>query len=167
MNQYDNLSTLNTEIAFDYPEDQQYFEASVFGRLLSEQDIETYFDFSDPHKKRQEFNKIRGKVLSILLEQFGTKCLLNMENICDLNSGLQVDHLIPLSSNLLNKHLRKLTRQKPQKVATQSFGSNNLSNLVLACAKCNGKKKNSMPSLALFQLIEVAKKPTKSNNLPT
>lgn len=63
-------------------------------------------------------------------------------DVCDINSGFCVDHLIPLSSNKLNKELRKQLAEKGKKVKTQSFGSNLIDNLVIACNNCNNYKKH-------------------------
>ena len=52
-----------------------------------------------------------------------------------------VDHMIPLSSNVLNKS-RGVPRVLPKKVATQSFGSNDQTYFLLACSACNGFKFN-------------------------
>ncbi|MBK6989183.1 MAG: hypothetical protein IPH33_13745 [Bacteroidetes bacterium] len=67
--------------------------------------------------------------------------MLNL-SMCDISSGIVIDHLIPLSTNQLNKSLRKLAPVKGKKVATQSFGSNHIDNLVIACASCNNHKKH-------------------------
>src|ERR687895_52403 len=70
-------------------------------------------------------------------------CQLQFVEGCEINNPVAIDHVIPISSNVLNKHLRK---SKPlvagKKVPTESFGSNDMSNLVLACAKCNSNKKH-------------------------
>lgn len=77
----------------------------------------------------------------------------NRSDLCDIERGINVDHLIPLSSNKLNKELRQLKALKGKKVLTQSFGSNNLSNLVLACKKCNSYKKHRFLSKAELKRI--------------
>jgi 5-methylcytosine-specific restriction endonuclease McrA len=66
--------------------------------------------------------------------------------ICFLQPGeiWQLDHLIPLSSNELNKRLRALPRVGKAKVARQSFGSNHADNLILACKRCNAFKKHRL-----------------------
>lgn len=43
---------------------------------------------------------------------------------------------------MLNKHLRGMERVLPKKVPSQSYGSNEPCNLILACLRCNGHKKN-------------------------
>ena len=74
--------------------------------------------------------------------KLGEICELNYPNICDLNSGFNVDHIIPLSSNKLNKEIRNLKPEKGKKVKAQSFGSNHIANLALTCTKCNSYKKH-------------------------
>jgi len=61
-----------------------------------------------------------------------------------LNSSFAIDHIIPLSTNKLNKELRKVKPLPGRKVLTQSFGSNHINNLILACSKCNGYKKHRL-----------------------
>jgi len=142
---------------FKYAADKEYFEKNVFGRKLKVEDIETYFDFSNPNQKRFEFNKIRNKIYRTLLSRYGKVCFLKIENICNEKSGFDVDHLIPLSSNVLNKKLRKIKPSRGQKVPTQSFGSNNLKNLIIACKKCNAHKKHNFPTIEQVRNIEKAK----------
>lgn len=100
------------------------------------------FDFRDPNIKRKEFNSSRKEILTKLLNERGKKCELSYEGICDINSGIQIDHMIPLSSNILNKKIRKLKPEKGKKIKTQSFGSNDERNLLITCSKCNGHKKH-------------------------
>jgi len=127
---------------FEYENDKLFFE-----NLLCNEDekIEKYsqlFDFRNPHQKRKEFASIRTKILDQFIKQKGKICELNFPNICDLSSDFNIDHIIPLSSNILNKTLRKLHNEKGKKVKTQSFGSNNECNLILSCKKCNNHKKH-------------------------
>ena len=75
-------------------------------------------------------------MLAELEKHFGHRCMLQYA-CCDMHSGTQVDHLIPLSSNKLNKELRQLKAVAGKKVVTQSIGSNHINNLVLACRNCN------------------------------
>jgi len=84
-------------------------------------------------------------------------CQLNLSNDCLGNQKLQVEHLIPLSSNKLNKRLRKRIAPPGKKVPTQSLGSNHISNLVLACEKCNRMKKHRLPD-EFPEVIEIIKK---------
>jgi 5-methylcytosine-specific restriction endonuclease McrA len=77
-----------------------------------------------------------------LVARFGQVCQLRLLEECDPGAGLAIDHVIPLSTNKLNKELRNLVAAKGRKVATQSFGSNNIQNLVFECGRCNGYKKH-------------------------
>lgn len=72
---------------------------------------------------------------------------------CDLDSGIVIDHLIPLSTNKLNKELRNLKPDKFKKVISQSFGSNHMDNLIIACNNCNNHKKHRI--LDRNKLLEI------------
>lgn len=132
---------------FTYEQDRAYFE-----QLLCEPDetIEDYADLFDldrsPNAKRFEFARLSGRRLQELRELLGDVCQLTYAPGCDPRSGLVVDHLIPLSSNKLNKESRHIptSRQdgKLREAPTQSFGSNQPRNLVLACTSCNSLKQN-------------------------
>ena len=129
---------------FHYLEDKKYFI-----NLLAKGDEERFekesrclFDFRSPQIKRDEFNKIRNKVLKELIKKHGLKCQLNLIPECEKDKNIVVDHFIPLSSNILNKILRNLKPENNKKVKTQSYGSNHQKNFILACGKCNGYKKH-------------------------
>jgi hypothetical protein len=104
---------------FEYVEDRKFFADLLAGgdetRLDSE--FSDYFDFRDPAIKRLEFNEIRKRVLVELIEKHGEVCHW---------------HPIPLSTNELNKRLRRMVRVSNRKVPSQSFGSNHPKNLVLS-----------------------------------
>ena len=138
---------------FEHAEDLLFFE----GLLVKEKgqsidDFQSMFDFREPQIKRKEFNKIRDLILSQLKELHGEKCMLSLA-MCDIESKLVADHLIPLSSNKLNKEIRKLVPEPGKKVKTQSFGSNHLDNLILACNKCNNHKKHKFLDRDQMSLI--------------
>lgn len=130
---------------FQHPEDQAYFEQLLTGAdpTLSIHHFASLFDFRDPVIKRKEFNRIRDSVFSTLVDRYGLVCKLQLD-VCDPESGFAVDHLIPLSTNKLNKMLRSITPLKGKKVPAQSFGSNHLDNLVIACNRCNNRKKHRL-----------------------
>lgn len=126
---------------FEFSEDEEFFR-----KLLCKDKnvLNSYlylFDFREPKIKRSEFLSIRGKVLKNLIDNYGQKCMLKYPNRCT-NSKFVIDHLIPLSSNKLNKILRDILAEKGKKVKTQSFGSNHINNLILACSECNSFKKH-------------------------
>jgi len=100
------------------------------------------FDFRDPKLKRKEFGLIRNKVYKKLVADHGEKCQLKLCADCSQEKVFAVDHFIPLSSNELNKKIRKLKASKGKKVLSQSFGSNDISNLRIACKRCNDFKKH-------------------------
>jgi 5-methylcytosine-specific restriction endonuclease McrA len=125
------------------------YEAFFSDRLCGgDENLSKYaflFDLREPaNLKRREFSALKYKRAWDTLErQFGLVCQLQFVDGCEINDPSAIDHVIPLSSNVLNKTLRNA---KPllagKKVPAESFGSNHISNLVLACTKCNGNKKH-------------------------
>ncbi|MDD5041715.1 MAG: hypothetical protein PHX87_05040 [Candidatus Peribacteraceae bacterium] len=125
------------------PEDSTFF-AGILGNgdaKVLERDFGHYFDTRDPHLKRAEFNAKRHTFFADLKERYGRDCMLQYGGMCQ-GEATSVDHLIPLSSNVLNKQLRHMKAQPGKKVPTQSFGSNHPDNLILACERCNAFKKH-------------------------
>src|SRR3954470_1006030 len=127
---------------FEYREDRSFFRRLLCSRREKLARYRQLFDFRPPRTKRAEFNRQMRKLREELIQRHGQVCQLQLVEDCGLTHGLAIDHLIPLSSNKLNKELRKLAAKRGRKVASQSFGSNDLSNLVLACGRCNGYKKH-------------------------
>lgn len=131
---------------FQYEEDYIYFLEKLakgnkdlfFNKYLK------MFDFRDPYLKRKDFNKIRNKVFRELILKYGKKCQLRIHPDCSKEKAFDVDHYIPLSTNKLNKDLRKIKAKDGKKVPSQSFGSNDISNLRIACKKCNSFKKHKI-----------------------
>lgn len=149
-------------VTFDYPEDRAYFAALLCDgneqTLLSR--FSHCFDFRDPAVKRAEFNRLRPQLLAELIKQFGRVCMLQYPSLCQGGVNLQVDHFIPLSSNVLNKAIRHLPAEEGKKVQTQSFGSNNPANLLLACPRCNAFKKHRMPDAELLARVRAIRPET-------
>ncbi len=141
---------------FEYPEDREFF-----AQLLCNGDTEKldknfkeYFDFRHPAIKRWEFNKIRKRVLKELIEKYGENCQLKIHPDCSKAKKFEPDHIIPLSTNELNKKLRYMERTSDEKVPAQSFGSNHPKNLILACSRCNAYKKHRfLESEVLKQIL--------------
>jgi 5-methylcytosine-specific restriction endonuclease McrA len=129
---------------FQYPEDRDFFVNFLAGgdEDLFNKEFADYFDFRDPKIKRGEFNRIRNKVFQELVRKHGKKCQLRIHPDCGKNGKFDVDHFIPLSTNELNKRLRHIKRTAHRKVPAQSFGSNNIKNLLIACSRCNAYKKH-------------------------
>jgi 5-methylcytosine-specific restriction endonuclease McrA len=127
---------------FEYAEDRRFFRKLLCKRGRGLSAFANLFDFRPPHTKRAEFNRKMRTLRADLIARYGKVCQLRLLDDCGLQHGLAVDHLIPLSSNKLNKELRQLAAKPGRKVATQSFGSNDPANLVLACGRCNGYKKH-------------------------
>ena len=142
-------------ISWDHSEDHEFFQ-----HLLSTNEFPlaswlNLFDFDDPSMKRAAFNRIRNEVHRGLLSQHGNTCHLQLVDKC-ADAGEHVDHIIPISTNVLNK-LRGLRPEPGKKVLTQSLGSNHTDNLVLACAACNNHKKHRiMDRSTTLRLLEIS-----------
>lgn len=118
--------------------------------------IEMYrhlFDSRDAKIKRKEFQANYKQILTSLLERYGRRCLLQYPEICMIERGINIDHLIPLSTNVLNKVIRKTIATAGHKVRSESFGSNNLDNLIIACEACNAHKKHRFLSTGEYRRI--------------
>jgi len=131
---------------FEHPEDREFFANLLSGgnseRL--EKEYADLFDFRHPAIKRWEFDKTSKKVLKELLEKYGEVCQLKLHPDCSKEKVWQTDHVIPLSTNELNKKLRHMGRTGKEKVLAQSFGSNHPRNLILSCKRCNAFKKHRL-----------------------
>lgn len=129
---------------FQYPEDEKYFINLLAGgdKDLFYNKYYKLFDFRNPFLKRQEFNKKRNDILKKLTKRVSFKCQLSLHPDCSKLKKFDIDHIIPLATNELNKKLRKIKSTKGKKVPSQSFGSNDESNLILACSRCNAYKKH-------------------------
>lgn len=89
---------------FDNPEDKDHFDYVL--QDIGGVDTNSHlFDFRDPDLKHKEFNAIRDAVFAELQRRYGTGCQLCCHEDCG-GVGSVVYHLIPLSSNVLNKTLR-------------------------------------------------------------
>ncbi len=126
---------------FKYSEDEKYF-ADMFcegdvNKLRTK--FKESFDFRSVTIKRREFNGKRKTLFPIISERANGTC-----QICKSAEGNELDHIIPLGSNYLNKKFRKMkplrVGGKLKKVPSESYGSNNIRNLQLACKPCNRKK---------------------------
>jgi len=142
-------------VDFEYPEDEQFFDKLLesLGGLANNYKL---FDFRDLDIKRKEYRKIRNKVFKKLIATYGNVCQLQCHEDCT-GTANEIDHLIPLSSNVLNKKLRTIMGKSGKKTPTQSFGSNNESNFVLACKRCNAAKKVKLLTKDMLQNIHDAK----------
>lgn len=129
---------------FEFVEDKNFFEKLLCDSTSAIDSFNHFFDFRPVAVKRQEFNRLRKGLFFDLAQNYGKDCFLKYPDLCDISSGLAVDHLIPLSTNQLNKLLRNLKPEPGKKVKTQSFGSNHIDNLVIACNNCNNHKKHRL-----------------------
>src|SRR5262245_13000557 len=135
---------------FKYPEDRKYFANLLAGgdEKRLDREFSDYFDFREPTIKRLEFNKMRRKFLADLIEKNGEVCHWHAHLDCSKEKIWELDHIIPLKTNELNKKLRGMIRVSNRKVPSQSFGSNHPKNLVLSCKRCNAFKKHRIFPLA-------------------
>ena len=131
---------------FEHQEDRDFFLDFLRSSGISDtkEKIGVYFDFRDPKIKRSEFNAVRSEVFEQLSARDGLICQLRLVPDCSLTKVFEVDHFIPLSTNQLNKKLRGMKGTRKSKVPAQSFGSNNIENLLLACKRCNSYKKHRL-----------------------
>lgn len=129
---------------FEHPEDKKFFAGILADgdEELLDREYSDLFDFEHQAIKRWKFNKSKKKILRELIEKYNGECQLHVHPECSPKWGLEPDHIIPLSSNVLNKELRRMKPEKGMKVVAQSFGSNHPRNLTLACRRCNGLKKH-------------------------
>jgi 5-methylcytosine-specific restriction endonuclease McrA len=131
---------------FEHQEDKNFFldflKSSGIGN--AKEMIGVYFDFRDPKIKRVEFNAIRFEVFKRLSVRDGLICQLRLVPDCSQVKVFEIDHFIPLSTNQLNKKLRGMKGTRKSKVPAQSFGSNKIENLLLACKRCNSYKKHRL-----------------------
>jgi 5-methylcytosine-specific restriction endonuclease McrA len=128
---------------FKYKNDEMFFKKML--EFLNIDTFLTLFDFSEPIEKRKEFNKIKKKFYDQLMLKQQGECYLAFNSICDVSKGYQIDHIIPLSTNILNKNLRNLkSTDKNKKVQSESYGSNHINNLILTCKSCNQNKKHKL-----------------------
>lgn len=132
-----------------------YFK-SVLCRDGEELDYyERLFDFRDATLKRREFNSsVRAAAWSMLEARYGRACQLLLSPKCEPSNPTVVDHLIPHSSATLNKTLNNLRGAKGKKVPNESFGSNDINNLALACRHCNALKLNKIEPELLRRVLK-------------
>lgn len=148
-------------IEFEFLADRDFFKKYLNTESNDElENFKTLFDFRPNEIKRKEFNKARNRLFTDLEKLHGQACMLNLE-ICDPTSKLVVDHIIPLTTNKLNKELRQLKAELGKKVKSQNFGSNHIDNLILACEKCNNKKKHNLLDGRKMKEILIKKQLTK------
>jgi hypothetical protein len=139
-------NTIRTEEPSFNKEDYDFFlnKLAKGNATLFEKKYRKMFDFRDPKIKRDEFNKIRNDIFKKLVSKYGKKCQLNIYKDCSKEQVFDVDHYIPLSTNELNKKLRGIKPKNGKKVPAQSLGSNDISNLRIACKRCNAFKKHKI-----------------------
>lgn len=135
-----------------YKEDDIYFKSLL--QDVNEETFTSLFDCSSPVEKRKNFNKNNKAIFDRLNDIQSDVCLLGFKGICDTTKGFDIDHIIPLSSNSLNKTLRHMKAvEKGKKVQSESYGSNHMNNLILVCKPCNQHKKHRLLNKEDYQEI--------------
>ncbi len=129
---------------FDHDDDRVFFQEFLCGPGEDLEEYSCLFDSRPVHEKRVEYRRSRLALLQQLHQTHGDTCQLRISSACT-GKGETIDHIIPLSSNKLNK-ARRVPAPPGRKVPTQSIGSNHPRNLVLACASCNNHKKHRLLS---------------------
>lgn len=128
-------------LEFKYKKDRQYFadKLSDGSVAMLEKRHDRLFDFRNPKLKRAEYNAKKQSLFSVVFRRAQGIC-----QICKAVKGIEIDHKIPLASNYWNKKFRGMRPKKVngrlKKVSSESYGSNHLENLQLACKSCNRKK---------------------------
>lgn len=149
-------------MTFEHDEDRAFFASLLCegNQQMLDDKYADFFDFRSPKVKREEFDRLRPSLLSQLVQSHGQRCMLQFPSLCEGSETLQVDHFIPLSSNVLNKAIRHQLAEEGKKVQTQSFGSNHIKNLLLACPRCNAFKKHRMPDAELLARVRAIRPET-------
>ncbi len=98
-------------IPFEFETDHEFFAQLLCREGETLDDYAELFDFDPPAVKRAAFAKIRGDILRQRLAEDGEVCQLRIHAQCDVATGLHIDHVIPLSTNQLNKLLLGLRHQ--------------------------------------------------------
>ncbi len=138
---------------FLYNEDLDFFI-----KILGDNFNENLFDFRDPVIKRKEFDKMKKDLFKKIVLSRQNKCQLCLTSQCG-GKKLVLDHMIPLSSNELNKYIRGEKGQNGKKAIAQSFGSNHPDNLLLSCEHCNNHKKHKFIARdknGKFEIVDVS-----------
>lgn len=128
-------------IEFQYPEDREFFAQLLCnGNVGKLSKFKDFFDFRSSKVKREEYNLMRDALFQKIIKRDGYVCRLAISPKCLHDRELQIDHVIPLSTNIINKHTRRVKALPGKKVEAQSLGSNYLGNLIFACRECNREK---------------------------
>lgn len=139
-----------------YKEDWDYFKINL--DFVKDEIFNTLFDDTDSLEKRKQYNIIKKQVYKELMDDQKGDCYLNIDGICNISSGYQIDHIIPLTTNILNKKLRNMkSEDRSKKVPSESYGSNHINNLILTCKSCNQHKKHRLLNKKEYQDIFIRK----------
>jgi len=124
-----------------YEKDKQHFADLYTGGDIRKLDTEysLLFDTRDPKVKRKEYIDNYKKLFTAVFQSAKGLC-----QICHIAKGVEIDHIVPLKSNELNKRFRDMhattVNGKIHKVKAESYGSNDVNNLQLVCKSCNRTK---------------------------
>jgi len=133
---------------FQFEEDRMFFERLLCTDGESLENFSSMFDFRPLAVKKEEYNDRKDDLLKQMIEQGKKECFLSFHHVCNPNSGITLDHFIPLSTQELNKELRKMKPSGYKLVPSQSFGSNHVDNLILVCNECFHHRKHRFVRVA-------------------
>jgi 5-methylcytosine-specific restriction endonuclease McrA len=123
-------------IKFEFLEDRTFFEKLFCQENETIELYKNYFDFRLPSIKKEEFSAIKEELAEKLIPLAKDHCALSFHHVCDTDSGMAIDHFIPLSSSELNRHIRKMKSSGYKVIPSQSFGSNKEENIIVVCKNC-------------------------------
>jgi hypothetical protein len=126
---------------FDHPEYVKHFERLMCAEGETLDRYQMFFDLRPFTDKRREFNLKRAAAFEELMQRYGRRCQLQFAADCQPDLPSAVDHIIPLASARLNKEIKGAPKMlNGKKAPNESFGSNAIENLCLACQPCNSLK---------------------------
>jgi hypothetical protein len=139
---------------FEFPEDREFFANLLTGGDVSKlSKFKDCFDFRSKEVKRKEFALMRDHLFKELVKKNGYRCAFRISPKCTPDKNLQLDHIIPIATNELNKKLRKIRGKNGKKTVPQFFGSNYIGNLALLCEECNRAKRHFFLDPEAYKII--------------
>lgn len=141
---------------FDHPDYVRHFERLMCDEGETLDRYSVFFDLRPFAEKRREFGAKRAAAFVELERRYGRRCQLAFAQDCTPDQPAAVDHIIPLASARLNKEIKGAPKTlNGKKAPNESFGSNALENLCLACQPCNSLKHTKFLDRARLRAILV------------